>query len=260
MTARHRAHGFTLLEMALVISIIGVVIGGIIVAKTLVVNARLQTVLTDIDNYTKATLGFQQAYQGLPGDLSNAATLWGTDANGCPSGGGAGTCSGNGDGKIGGVSGYEYESFRFWQQLNLAHLVNASFTGIAASGGPYAATIGSNTPKGPLKGSGYGVIWWGNLTSDYDRYDGSYGNIIQIGTILQFGNNTTDTVLIRGPVFSPEQAASLDAKIDDGLPGSGKVRAYLPTSSLNPGCAVAGNAYNLGPVTPLCSLAFISGF
>jgi len=252
--------GFTLLEISIVLIIIGIILGGVMYGRTLLIASRLQTIITDEDSYATAVSNFKQQYQVLPGDMPNAISLWGTDSSGCPSGGGStGTCSGNGDGMIG-TSGVEYESFRFWQHLNLAGMSSQKMSGVASSGGVYAATPGTNVPTGSLKGSGFSAVWEGTAgAGDANFFPGFYGNI------LIFGGNT-NTFLTSSPILTADQASGIDAKIDDGAPGTGKIRTFLSGSSYTSICATTNApstaAYNLTATTSgyICSLIFVPGF
>jgi prepilin-type N-terminal cleavage/methylation domain-containing protein len=253
-----RLQGFTLLELSIVLLIIGVITGGILYGKSLLATSRLQTVITDVDAYTSAVNSFKQQYLALPGDMSTAETQWGS-ATSCPPGSGTtGTCNGNGDGKIGGVTSQEYETFRFWQQLYNAKLMPQSLSGMAGSGGVYDSKTGINVPASEVKGGGFSVIWWGTVAAgDANIFAGYYGNI------FQFGANSTGN-LTQAPIITPEQAASIDAKIDDGFPATGKVRAYMLDSTINPGCTttdvVTNAVYSVSNSQILCSLIFVMGF
>ncbi len=250
--------GFTLLELAISLAIIGLITGSILVGRSMIATSRLQTAVTDVNSFTSSVANFRQAYQSLPGDMANATASWGTDSSGCPTGGGAtGTCNGNGDGKIAGVSSYEYESFRFWQHLYNAGMFTKSLRGIPGTGGVYDSTIGSSVPAGSIEGSGFSILWWGTVAGgDSHRFPGSYGNIIL------FGSKTVNDVT-SSAVLTAEQAAGIDAKMDDGSPASGKVRAYISTSTITPGCTTTADAstsvYNISASGRKCSLIFAMG-
>jgi prepilin-type N-terminal cleavage/methylation domain-containing protein len=250
--------GFTLLEMSIVLVIVGLIIGGILYGRTLLTNSKLQTVITDYDNYAQSVANFRQAYQALPGDMATATTSWGTDSSGCPTGGGAtGTCNGNGDGMIG-PAGQEYETFRFWQHLKDAGMLAAPVTGVPASGGVYASVPGTNVPAGSLTGSGYSVVWQGVVpVGAANVFAGSYGNTLLFGQVVP-GSYTN------GPILTPTQAQGIDAKIDDGMPVTGTVRSYKSGAAVTPNCTTTAvestAAYNIGNNSVLCALIFVPGF
>ncbi len=257
------SQGFTLLEMALVLAIIGGIVGALLLGKTMIATSRLQTIMTDANSYMIAATNFKQMYLSLPGDMPSATARWGADSA-CPAGNGVTgtTCNGNGDGKIAGVTGYEYESFRFWQQLNYAGMFPPVLTGLADTAGASAATAGLNVPSGPLKGSGFSVIWWGAVSStDLTRFPGFFGNVFIFGA--SDGNNPTDN-----PIITTAAAASIDAKMDDGFPSSGIVQTYSTGFPSNANCT-ASNAGVYGATTVYnvsytnqrgCTLVFVSGF
>jgi len=257
--------GFSLIEMSIVLVIIGTITGGILLGKSMLTTSRVQTVMTDANNYITAVGNFKQQYQALPGDIATATSLWGADSVSCPTGGGAtGTCNGNGDGQIGGVSGsgHEYEVFRFWQQLNLAGLINQKNSGVPGSASTLQAVIGTNVPAGSVEGSGWSVFWAGggatsNSVDSTDFFPGYWGNVLEFGTVYS-------TALTSGPVLTAEQAAGIDSKIDDGAPGTGKVRSAVNGSNFAPSCAttaVASTAtYNVSNSNKVCSLFFLTGY
>jgi prepilin-type N-terminal cleavage/methylation domain-containing protein len=262
--------GFTLLEMTIVLMIIGVLIGGITIGVSMLATSRLQTVMTDVDNYTTAVSNFKQMYQALPGDFITATTVWGTDNLTCPTGGGtSGTCNGDGNGQLTNGNGASKagETFQFWQHLKLAGMFSKPAKNQAGSGGAYDSTIGTNVPAGPLRGSGFSVYWLGTISSGnanyfWDRASSDTGDS-PYGHVFYFGKQVSGASTY-GPVLTPDQAASIDAKTDDGSPATGKVRAMISTSALNPGCTTTAvpstAAYNTSSTSVLCSLLFVMGF
>ena len=255
--------GFTLLEMSVVITIIGLIIGGILFGRAMLTNSRLQTVITDYDSYLTAVGNFRQTYQALPGDMANATTMWGTDSSGCPNGGGtSGTCNGNGDGMIADAAGTAKEGFRFWQHLYLAKLFNQKLSGVKGPNGIYNVVIGTNSPAGAIEGTGYWIAYWGTVSGDINRFDGFYGHILMLGGTT---NAYAPNGIPNGAMFTPEQAANMDAKIDDGVPATGKLRTYGGAGAtwINPNCTTSATAtatYNLTTTSPQCALIFITGF
>src|SRR5688572_2241904 len=75
--------GFTLIELAIVLVVVGLVTGGIIMGKELIRQSELQSVISDIEHYERAINGFYAKYNYFPGDLPNAEDYWGSDTN-CP--------------------------------------------------------------------------------------------------------------------------------------------------------------------------------
>src|SRR3954469_16141500 len=86
-----RNQGFTLVEIAIVLVIIGLLLGGILKGQEMITQAKIKNVIADMSGVSAAMYGYQDRYKSLPGDDKNAGTRWGT------------TAPGNGDGVITGV-------------------------------------------------------------------------------------------------------------------------------------------------------------
>jgi prepilin-type N-terminal cleavage/methylation domain-containing protein len=82
--------GFTLVEVAIVMVIIGLLIGGILKGQEMIQNARTRRVLKQVDELRAAVTSYQERFQFLPGDDLLANTR--------PNG--AGLTNGDGDGQI----------------------------------------------------------------------------------------------------------------------------------------------------------------
>jgi prepilin-type N-terminal cleavage/methylation domain-containing protein len=253
------AAGFTLLELATVLVILGIILGGVMLGRSLLTSSHLQSVIADVDNITSAVSNFKQAYQSLPGDDPNATANWGTASNGCPDGGGTGTCNGNGDGEIGTVTGYEYESYRFWQHLYDAGVLQYNLKGFSV-GGTYGSVLNFNVPAGSVPGSGF-FVWWIGMRSSgggSNLFPGFYGNAIQ------FGSTRSGVDVVNYPILTPDQAGAVDTKMDDGLPATGKVRTYISSASYGLNCTTSDDpstaVYNVTYTSVACPLIFVMGF
>ena len=118
--------GFTLVELAIVLVIIGLIIGGILKGQELIASARMKSTLTDVDAIRAASATFQDKYGGLPGDYFEGQAQLGTP-NGITWT--APACDGanqrcDGDGLIEG-NGITNETLLFWQHLALGNLISA---------------------------------------------------------------------------------------------------------------------------------------
>lgn len=141
--------GFTLVEIAIVLVIIGLLLGGVLKGQELINSAKVKNFATDFRNIPLFIYGYQDKYRALPGDDKNAQAHVGAPTNG----------DGNGviDGNWNATSG---ESFNFWQHVRLAGLA-AGTTDVAApdylpknaDGGTIGIASGVNSPITTLKGS-----------------------------------------------------------------------------------------------------------
>lgn len=63
--------GFTLVELAIVLVIIGVILGGVIKGQELVTNAKIKRVYRDFQQVEFAYFSYLDRYNELPGDIIN---------------------------------------------------------------------------------------------------------------------------------------------------------------------------------------------
>ena len=119
-----RQSGFTLIEIAIVLVIIGLLLGGILKGQELITQGRIRNVSNDFQSVTAAINLYQDRYRALPGDDAGAETRW-TSAI---------TAKGDGDGVFDGAYNTACsatstdESCLFWQHLRLAGLVGGATT------------------------------------------------------------------------------------------------------------------------------------
>jgi prepilin-type N-terminal cleavage/methylation domain-containing protein len=225
-------NGFSLVELSIVIVIIGLIIGGIVVGLSLIRTSRVQAVISDFTKYKQAALNFKDKYYYWPGDMPNADTYWGGCTVATASLGGTG-CDGNGDG-VYSDNAISSEGLRGFQFLALAGYIPGSYTG-ATTANP-TVTLGSNVPKAPIPSmisGGVGAFY--NLNS----YIGS-ASTHPAFVIEDYTGNGTAGGAYEG-TLTPDDAYSIDAKIDDGLPSSGTVVGYA-----NAKTCVNGSAYYTG--------------
>lgn len=238
--------GFTLVELSIVLVIVGLLLGGILVGQDMVRSSQVRSVIADVEAYKSAAYMFQDKYGCIPGDCPNAETYWTAATNG------------NGNGQLNTASGASQpgEIFGAWQQLALAGMIKGSYDGVSGSASGYDAIIGTNVPTGKISGTGYTWFYAGNIAGSTYHYDGYYGNYIEFGT---------DWGTTHGPALKPAEAYQIDLKMDDGIPGTGKVRPYHAGYNANcvTGGAAAGSSssYNVSSYDGVaCFLMFLTGF
>jgi prepilin-type N-terminal cleavage/methylation domain-containing protein len=72
-----RQTGFTLVEIAIVLVIIGLLLGGILKGQEMITQAKIKNVINDFNGVTAAVASYQDRYRALPGDDLNASSRWG---------------------------------------------------------------------------------------------------------------------------------------------------------------------------------------
>ncbi len=225
--------GFSLVELSIVLVILGLLVGGILAGRSLIRASELRAISTEYQRLLTSTQAFRDKYLALPGDITNATRFWGTATHcpGSPTQGStdASTCNGNGDGRIT-TTGSANEMFRFWQHLANAGLLEGTYSGVVGGTVNVVTVVTGNAPASKFPNAYWHTQYWGPIAlNGMYRYDMDYGHG------FGFGGLTPDT-WCSGSVLKPEELWNIDTKLDDGLPGRGKLIAHnltWCTESLN---------------------------
>ncbi len=115
---RRKQSGFTLVEIAIVLVIVGLLIGGVLKGREMITNAKIKRIENDFAGVSAAIYAYQDRYGVLPGDDPAASTRF------------AGTWraadNGNGNGNISGgwnSTNNANESRKIWKHLRGAGLI-----------------------------------------------------------------------------------------------------------------------------------------
>ena len=202
---RHQS-GFTLIEIAIVLVIIGLLLGGILKGQELINSARVKNLAADFRNIPIFIYGYQDKFRSLPGDDSAVAAHLGTSATAAT----PALTLGNGviDGAWDQAGPSTAESFLFWQHVRLA--------GLAA--GATVTTAGDYAPTNSV-GSRIGVQSAAPITGIKGTYficsAGIQGKFVkQLDTQLDDGNTATGSMMAGDTL----PAATGTASIVDATP------------------------------------------
>jgi len=113
-----RQHGFTLVEIAIVLVIIGLLLGGILKGQEMITQAKIKNTVADFSGISAAYYGYQDRYRAIPGD-DPGATRW------------SGATNGSGNGVVAGKYNSQTatdESLLWWDHLRRAGFVSGSGT------------------------------------------------------------------------------------------------------------------------------------
>ncbi|HUX90311.1 MAG TPA: prepilin-type N-terminal cleavage/methylation domain-containing protein [Gallionellaceae bacterium] len=211
--------GFTLIEIAIVLVIIGLLLGGVLKGQELINSAKVKNLAGDFRNVPLFIYGYQDKFKTLPGDDRAVDThLSGLKPN-CP----GGTCpipvanitAGNGviNGLWNSITSTD-ESYLFWQHVRLAGFAPGT----------------TAVPGTPAHGDGYLPI---------NAVGGEVG--IMSGTSTAANSPVKDTAgnAIRGSYIICSSAIlgkfakQLDTQMDDGNTAAGSMMAVPTGSALN---------------------------
>ena len=234
-----RQTGFTLVEIAIVLVIVGLLLGGILKGQDLINGARVRNLADMNAGVQAAYYGFIDRYRQVPGDMTAAAAA---SAIGDP----AITVGGNANGRIDAADWGEASAL--WVHLTRAGLLQGSYDGGATSATRYrAATV---APQNAF--NGYMLL---GQTRDYSTTGGgpSATQAVRLGLVL--GDNV--------PV---DIARELDLKIDDQRPLTGALRFTGTTTVSHRGVSEAAtlcmssattNEYDIAGDAQQCNLLYI---
>lgn len=107
--------GFSLVELAIALAVIGVMIGAVLKGRELIESAQLKSTLAQVNQYRLATQIFLDKYDALPGNFKEAKVY--IDG---------GLENGTGNGIIAGKGFDKTESLHFWAHLSKAGLISTS--------------------------------------------------------------------------------------------------------------------------------------
>jgi len=240
--------GFTLVELAVVMIIIGLLIGGVLKGQELIKSAKVTSTISQVKGIDAATSTFQDIYAGLPGDVASPGTrLPGCNAAPCVPG------TVTSDGRVVATAaaipfvngGQNTESTAFFVQLAAADLIS----GVTPDGTVNA--FGGNYPSAPV-GGGW-VASTINAQADIPGASGAGITDFRAGLYLQHQNTADDE---DDPVANALTMQRIDRKIDDGNPLTGSVYAVEATATAcmgDDGSSAAANLYDTSTGTVSCN-------
>ena len=179
--------GFTLVEIAIVLVIIGLLLGGVLKGQELIDNSKAKNAIKDLDGVAAAYYSYIDRFRQIPGDDGPVGTVqargsaWTT------------VTAGNANGVLAVASNQAFtvngESLPFWQHLKAAGFIN----------GDPSETTTAILPR--------------------NAFGGLIG-VTNIGITGSPPGNKVCMSLVPGKI-----ARAIDAQLDDGLPQLGTIRA-----------------------------------
>ena len=194
--------GFTLVEIAIVLVIIGLLLGGVLKGQELITQGKIKNIANDLNGVTTAIYSYQDRYKKIPGDDNDAGSRW------------ASTTAGGGDGQVGVVTKVLLdcantdkgtENCLLWQHLRLAGFI----------AGDSGTTNAPQHAAGGLLQAQNGALGLSGLMICATNLPGKIANAID----AQFDDGKPGSGQVRGT----DNAAALDTAVTSA--------AYLDNSS-----------------------------
>ena len=219
--------GFTLVEIAIVLVIIGLLLGGILKGQELINSARVRNMADMNAGIQAAYYGFIDRFRRVPGDWGAVPAA---NAIGVPITGG-----GNDNGRIDNAVGTEFvEPNALWEQLSKAGFIQGAYTG---DPGP----PDTNNNRTPLN---------------------AFNNVVLLGRTSDYIDRTPGTPAVRlslvlGRGVPVDIARELDVKLDDGVPDTGVLRLAIDAGATFGALAesLAGCLDASDPAAPIYDIA-----
>ena len=186
----NKQKGFTLVEIAIVLVIIGLLLGGILKGQELINSARVRNLADQNSGIQAAYYGFIDRYRQVPGD-------WATAPAAQAMGDATVLVGGNGNGRI---DNTHEEAGAAW-----AHLAKSNFLG----GGFAPATVDVTTAALYVASAPVNAFNGTLVLSRNSGFTGTAADRLN----LHMGSNVPVAI-----------ARELDIKVDDGLPNTGVLR------------------------------------
>lgn len=192
MQSINRQRGFTLVEIAIVLVIIGLLLGGILKGQELITSARVRNIADQNSGVQAAYYGFIDRYRQVPGDWPAAAADQAIPGV---------TTGGNASGRLDKSTTEWEEPLALWEQLSKSGFIQGNYTGGTTAPGAADTNL---APRNAF--NGFLVLY---RTSDY--FD-------------PVSPPTERLNLVLGRGIPVNVMRELDLKVDDGLPKSGVLR------------------------------------
>ena len=215
-----RTQGFTLVEIAIVLVIIGLLLGGILKGQEMITQAKIKNVISDFSGISAAYHGYVDRYKRIPGDdpCAGAGAALTVATCGTNVARWAGATGGNGNGIVAGKYNSVTpgdESRLWWDHLRRAGFVSG---------------VGESQPFNAL--SGQLGVQTGDAAAPPAATLGGFSGIIICSA------NLPDKIAI-----------AADTQMDDGVSNAGTVRAIQqagPNPDIGVGLAAVGNYAETG--------------
>ena len=214
---KQHQRGFTLIEIAVVLVIIGLLLGGVLKGQELINSAKVKNLATDFRNIPVFLYTYQDKFRALPGDdasvvshVSGVAASAGTLGNGIIEGHWNDTSASS-------------EAFLFWQHVRLAGLLSGTtdttannYLPINASNGKVGIQSGTSNASNAVIKDAAGTAIRGTHVVCSDNIAGKF--VKQLDITLDDGNTAGGMMMAVPSGSALGTAAATTTTIDESAP------------------------------------------
>ena len=184
--------GFTLIELAIVLVIIGLLLGGVLKGQELINSAKAKSIASDLKNVQIFIYGYQDKFRAIPGDDPSASTHVNGATNATSPAGTLNNAQING---LWNSSTATDESYLFWQHVRLAGFATGS---TVVGGDDYLPRNADGGRLGVQSINGFNTI-----------------------------TGMTGLYVVCSENIAGRLAKQIDSNLDDGATNTGSVRAII---------------------------------
>ena len=213
---------FSLAELSFIIMIISFLLVVMFSGVQLLNQSKVKFFINDLTSYLAAVRNFENSYDALPGDFSEAESFF-TNANNLN--------NGNGDGEV------DWSSEVYDANLHLAKAEMIDGQQFTGDSNKYISLLKN------IDGLGKILI---NTALDSD-YFFLKKNVMQFGG----GSEADEAILL------PEDAYEIDKKLDDGLPKKGKITFKDTNKNLDIKCTNSTDEYFFDSTELGCNIIYV---
>tara|TARA_R110000772_G_scaffold46429_6_gene105987 strand:- start:1641 stop:2348 length:708 start_codon:yes stop_codon:yes gene_type:complete len=205
--------GFTLIEIAIVLVIIGLLLGGVLQGQQLIENSRVRSATNTLNGIAAAAFSYQDRYGRMPGD--DGPALANLTARGGAWGSIPATAFGNSDGILTATAANTFTGAAAEGAYFFTHLRAAGFiTGDATTAAGSAAILPSNP----------------------------FGGVVGITGATIFTNMNGNKLCMSNVPGSA--GIALDTQLDDGAANTGRFRGQVDTTGADAPTGTVATAYD----------------
>ncbi len=223
-----KTSGFTLVELSIVLVIISLITAGIVSGREMIHTSRLTSIMNDFVKYETAFNLFQAKYDAIPGDFDEASDYWPGQTE---EGDGSHTITTPG------------ETTQFWDHLALAGLIEGTYDETEGN-----IVIGTSRPKTAMEGVTFSPTYVARTF------------MFSLDVAALNDQKSLYIYLARsGPsynVLTPEDTKYIDKKLDNGMPGTGKIFGYSggkACANNHTLAAIDTDTYDVSNTSEVCS-------